>query len=224
MSRVRFPRTARLRKPAEFKRCFNLGQRAGARYFRIVKAPSPDDACAQAALESAGSDHAATAGTNPAVAVGVSVALPTPTPMDAGSPDATVPQAEPRAIPVHVAARRAARRAARAAAAQQKPAKRTPSTPPVARLGIAISRKVNKRAVERNRVRRIVREWFRQHQAQLPAADYFVNAKPEASGVDADLLRRDLDVLFQRALALKPAAPHVTMADGASPSLPRADA
>ena len=38
------------------------------------------------------------------------------------------------------------------------------------------------------------------------------------------MLRRDLDVLFHRALALKPAAPHVTMADGAAPSLPRADA
>ena len=135
MPDVRFPRTARLRKPAEFKRCFAQGQRAGGRYFRLVKAPGD-----------------------------------------------------------------------------------------VARLGIAISRKVDKTSVERNRVRRIVREWFRHQRAALPPADYFVNAKPDASGVSGDALRRDLAQLFRRALALKPTPPHVTMADGAAPSLPHTDA
>lgn len=131
MPDVRFPRTARLRKPAEFKHCFAHGLRASGRYFRLVKSHRDS-----------------------------------------------------------------------------------------ARLGSAISRKVDGRAVERNRIRRIVREWFRHHRADLPAADYFVNARPEARNVPAADLRRDLDALFRRALALKPAPAPGTMADGVAPLPP----
>ena len=46
------------------------------------------------------------------------------------------------------------------------------------RLGLAISKKNAKRAVDRNRIKRIIRESFRQHQSQLPAADFVVLAKP----------------------------------------------
>lgn len=45
------------------------------------------------------------------------------------------------------------------------------------RLGLAISKKHAKRAVDRNRLKRIVRESFRQHQATLPAMDFVVMAK-----------------------------------------------
>ncbi len=45
------------------------------------------------------------------------------------------------------------------------------------RLGLAISKKHIKRAVDRNRIKRIVRESFRQHQDELPALDFVVMAK-----------------------------------------------
>ena len=42
------------------------------------------------------------------------------------------------------------------------------------RLGLAISKKNCRLAVERNRLKRIVRESFRQHQATLPGIDIVV--------------------------------------------------
>lgn len=132
MPDVRLPRTARLRKPVEFKHTFAHGLRVNGRYFRLVKA------------------------------------------------DATQ-----------------------------------------VRMGSAISRKVDTRAVERNRLRRILREWFRHARSALPPADYVVTAKPEARGVDAAALRRDLSQLFQRAAALKPTPAPGTMADAVAPMPPQ---
>ena len=40
-----------------------------------------------------------------------------------------------------------------------------------ARLGLAISKRVSKRAVERNRIKRLLRESFRRIRHQLPAID-----------------------------------------------------
>ena len=45
------------------------------------------------------------------------------------------------------------------------------------RLGLAISKKNAHRAVDRNRIKRIVRESFRQCQATLPNTDFVVLAK-----------------------------------------------
>jgi len=47
------------------------------------------------------------------------------------------------------------------------------------RLGLAISKKNAKRAVDRNRIKRIIRESFRQNQIRLPAVDLVVMAKPQ---------------------------------------------
>ena len=49
-----------------------------------------------------------------------------------------------------------------------------------ARLGLAISKKAVRKAVQRNRLKRLVRESFRQWQNQLPNIDVVVLAKPEA--------------------------------------------
>ncbi|MBK9494557.1 MAG: ribonuclease P protein component [Aquimonas sp.] len=72
----------------------------------------------------------------------------------------------------------------------------TPETP-LARIGFAISRKVDKRAVVRNRLKRIAREMFRQH-SDLLAGDYVVMAKTEAASADGQALRADLQRLLQR--------------------------
>lgn len=64
------------------------------------------------------------------------------------------------------------------------------------RLGMVIAKRILPRAVDRNRVKRCVRESFRQAFAQLPACDFVVRliAKP-APGDEA----RDLTRTFQRA-------------------------
>lgn len=53
-----------------------------------------------------------------------------------------------------------------------------------ARLGLTVSRKVG-RAVTRNRVKRLVREFFRQHQSHISAGlEISVVAKPGAAQLD----------------------------------------
>lgn len=96
------------------------------------------------------------------------------------------------------------------------------AAPRNARLGMAISRKVDKRAVERNRIRRLIREWFRHRHAQWIPGDLVISGKPEASGVDAAQLFADLDVLVRR-LGLKDAPAPSTMADSSRTSLPGDD-
>lgn len=45
------------------------------------------------------------------------------------------------------------------------------------RLGLVVGKKVAKRAVRRNYIKRTVREWFRLNQHQLGSMDYVVRAK-----------------------------------------------
>ena len=47
-----------------------------------------------------------------------------------------------------------------------------------ARLGIVVSSRVARRAVARNRIKRLVRESFRMHQASIKAWDVVVIARP----------------------------------------------
>ena len=53
-----------------------------------------------------------------------------------------------------------------------------------ARLGLAISKKNARRAVDRNRIKRLIRESFRLSQDRLPAIDMVVMAKPVTRTVD----------------------------------------
>lgn len=50
-----------------------------------------------------------------------------------------------------------------------------------ARLGLAVSRKVSRKAVVRNRIKRTVREYFRREHRGLYALDFVVVAYPEAA-------------------------------------------
>jgi len=57
-----------------------------------------------------------------------------------------------------------------------------------ARLGLAISKKSCRRAVDRNRIKRVVRESFRQHQELLAGADIVVmNQAAAAKGSNRQL-------------------------------------
>ena len=61
-----------------------------------------------------------------------------------------------------------------------------------ARLGLAVSRKVDRRAVGRNRIKRALREEFRAIRASLPAAAYVLVARPAAASASRQALRRAL--------------------------------
>jgi ribonuclease P protein component len=67
-----------------------------------------------------------------------------------------------------------------------------------ARLGLAISKRVSKRAVDRNRIKRLVRESFRRMRAQLPAVDLMVMARAEACAQPGAVLLAELDTLWRK--------------------------
>ena len=66
------------------------------------------------------------------------------------------------------------------------------------RLGLAISRKCARRAVDRNRIKRIVRESFRRHRAGLPSVDVVVLCRPEAARTERAELHRQLERIWAR--------------------------
>jgi len=72
-----------------------------------------------------------------------------------------------------------------------------------ARLGLAISKRVSKRAVERNRIKRLLRESFRRVRAQLPPVDLMVMAREQAAGLPGPELLAEIDGLWSRLGALK---------------------
>ncbi len=82
---------------------------------------------------------------------------------------------------------------------------------PEARLGIAVSKKVDKRAVGRNRIKRMARECFRGERASLPAGDYVLIAQPGCKALEPAALREQLRLLLDRARSLKPAPSPGTM-------------
>lgn len=70
------------------------------------------------------------------------------------------------------------------------------------RLGLAVSRKVDRRAVGRNRIKRALRETFRHQRATLADGDYVVVARVGAAGLSAAQLADAFMKLLQRAGAL----------------------
>lgn len=82
-----------------------------------------------------------------------------------------------------------------------------------ARLGLAISRRVSKRAVDRNRIKRIARESFRHARARMPALDLLLIGRQQAASATASLLRADLDAAWFRLKPLKQGAAPGTIAD-----------
>ena len=66
------------------------------------------------------------------------------------------------------------------------------------RLGLAVSRRVAPRAVDRNRIRRQVRETFRRVRPELPPVDFVVLARAPARSATRGQLRAALNQLWQR--------------------------
>ena len=73
---------------------------------------------------------------------------------------------------------------------------------PGARLGLAVSRRVSKRAVRRNRIKRIARDSFRHARDRLPAVDILLIARQGADSGDNGALRLDLARLWERIVAV----------------------
>ncbi|HEC12366.1 MAG TPA: ribonuclease P protein component [Acidiferrobacteraceae bacterium] len=65
-----------------------------------------------------------------------------------------------------------------------------------ARLGLAVSRKVSPRAVVRNRIKRLIRESFRQSKQKLGGLDIVIVARPQASKADVTDMGKSLQILW----------------------------
>jgi ribonuclease P protein component len=72
-----------------------------------------------------------------------------------------------------------------------------------ARMGMAVSKRVSKRAVERNRIKRLLRESFRRVRSQLPPLDLMIMAREQAAGVPGPELLAELETLWRRIPPLK---------------------
>ena len=67
-----------------------------------------------------------------------------------------------------------------------------------ARLGLAISKKQLRSAVDRNRIKRVVRESFRQQRGSLPPVDLVVVARRDTGRANSAQLRDSLGLHWQR--------------------------
>jgi ribonuclease P protein component len=72
-----------------------------------------------------------------------------------------------------------------------------PSGRSTARLGLTVSRRAAKRAVDRNKLKRLARESFRQ-QPKLPPWDFVVLARSGADRAERKALRASLDRHFEQ--------------------------
>lgn len=70
-----------------------------------------------------------------------------------------------------------------------------------ARLGVALTRKMIPHAVERNRVRRLVREAFRLHVARQLPMDFVVSLRQGVTRAELPLLRGELVTLLDQLCA-----------------------
>jgi len=67
-----------------------------------------------------------------------------------------------------------------------------------ARLGMVIGKKLLRRAVDRNRVKRCIREGFRLRRTALPACDLIVRLIARPAPVDGKAIAGDLQVLLDK--------------------------
>lgn len=69
-----------------------------------------------------------------------------------------------------------------------------------ARVGLVVSKKVSKKAVVRNKIKRLVRESFRQQQATFGSIDIVIVAKMPLADLATDALSTKLQPLWSKAI------------------------
>jgi ribonuclease P protein component len=67
-----------------------------------------------------------------------------------------------------------------------------------ARLGLVVGKKLLKRAVDRNRVKRVIREQFRLARPQLPPVDLIVRLAAKPVPLDSSVLAGDFLALLEK--------------------------
>ncbi|HXR91800.1 MAG TPA: ribonuclease P protein component [Steroidobacteraceae bacterium] len=75
------------------------------------------------------------------------------------------------------------------------------------RIGLAVAVRIAGSSVERNRIRRVIRESFRLHQHELPAADLVVSARARSRGASGPELRAALAALWKKVAAICATSP-----------------
>ncbi len=72
------------------------------------------------------------------------------------------------------------------------------STTQHARVGLVVAKKNVRKAVERNRLKRLVRDSFRLHQHNLEPLDIVFLSRPGVSDLDNETITKQLEILWQR--------------------------
>ena len=67
-----------------------------------------------------------------------------------------------------------------------------PNDQATGRLGVTVSKKVSKKAVQRNRIKRLIRETFRHHHSQLKNHDFVIIARGHAAKADNQTITETL--------------------------------
>ena len=67
-----------------------------------------------------------------------------------------------------------------------------------ARLGVVVGKKLLKKAVDRNRIKRIVREQFRRERPSLPACDLIIRLAVKPTPLDGKLVAGDFLALLEK--------------------------
>jgi len=67
-------------------------------------------------------------------------------------------------------------------------------------LGVTVSKKVSRRAVDRNRIKRQIREFFRHHQTELRNAKLVITAKPSCLNVSDHTRKQSLAEMWVKVL------------------------
>lgn len=75
-----------------------------------------------------------------------------------------------------------------------------PNQKPIARLGLIIGKRFAKSAVDRNKIKRILRESFRHHRHQLIGFDIIIIARQQCHLLDKATLREGIEKLWEKLL------------------------
>lgn len=67
------------------------------------------------------------------------------------------------------------------------------------RVGLVVSKKVSKRAVDRNEIKRHIREWFRCNKALIGSVDLVVSARPPSNSLNSASIVRSLNDIWKKA-------------------------